>query len=117
MQAFPVIIDFNIPKNRSFRFLAGAEVLTVKPFLFELAPEAFHRRVIPAVALTAHRTLELIFFKHFLILNAAILAAPVAVKNHALWAASLFAGIFKASYYKLFCHPSVHRPADEFLAA
>ena len=50
-------------------------------------------------------------------IGGAILAAPVAVKNHALWAASLFAGIFKASYYKLFCHPSVHRPADEFLAA
>lgn len=79
MQSLPAIIYFYVPEYSSFCFFTRPEMLVIKPFLFQLAPEAFHWRVVPAVTFTAHRTSKFILFQEFLVLMTAVLTTPIRV--------------------------------------
>ena len=54
VEPLPVVKDFNPFKDRSSGFGPRSKLAAMHEFLLQAAPEAFHRRVIIAVALSAH---------------------------------------------------------------
>lgn len=65
---------------------AGFEFPAVQATHFQASPEALRGRVIPAVALAAHRAFHLVARQRRLEFVATVLAATVRVKDHArLW--------------------------------
>ena len=57
------------------------EGLAVQPAHLEVPPQAFRRRIVPAVALAAHRRLHAVALERVLELAATVLAAPVRVED------------------------------------
>ncbi len=77
----PAVIVESHPVHHSLPgLLSGGEFVAMHAGRFQSAPEALGRRVVPAVALPAHRGTHLPVFQSILELAAAILAAPVAVE-------------------------------------
>jgi len=55
------------------------EYLIAEPFAFQATEEAFHRRVVPAVAFAAHAAFHLEQFKCFSVFLGSVLGASVGV--------------------------------------
>ena len=82
------------------------------PFLFELAPKALHRRVIPAVALAAHRADETASVEFLLIVMGTILAAPVRMNQSAFGIFPSAIRLFQRLDNQFLCHPLPYSPAN-----
>ena len=54
VKSLPVVKDLDPIEDLSSSLLASSEVLVVNELGFERAKEAFHDRVVPAVAFSAH---------------------------------------------------------------
>ena len=77
MGTLPVVENPDVLKDRFLCFFTGFEMLLVQPFLLELSPEAFHWRVIPAVALSAHAADEAACPQEILVAPRAILRPSI----------------------------------------
>ena len=58
MTPLPVVKDLDIFLNRCLGMSARFVMLAMCQFVFQAAPEDFHRRVIVAVSLTGHESLH-----------------------------------------------------------
>ena len=116
VQTIILLVDFNVPENRLFRILARPEALVVQPFLLQLAPETFHRGVVPAVALSAHRAYEPILFQFSLVVVGTVLRSPVAVRHNAFRVSAPELRLVECVYAQRFRHPLAHRPPGDLPA-
>ena len=68
MDTLTVVKYPDIFKYCCFGFFTGFKMLFIKPFLFQLALEAFHWCVVPAVSSTAHAYAKSGFFCPFAVI-------------------------------------------------
>lgn len=77
MPALAVVEDLNVFKDCGLGLSACFEVLAMNQFLFQRGKEAFHWRIVQALALAAHRLRELGLFDLYAIISPSVLTASV----------------------------------------
>src|SRR5712691_11109102 len=80
MTTFGVVVADEF-KNRLARLLARSEMLAVHAFDLQCAVERFHRRVVPAVAFTAHRHRDATRLQNLPIVLGSVLRSAIRVMH------------------------------------
>ena len=83
MASETIVEHFNVLKNIRLSFGPGGVMTMINLFGFQRTDTTFHRRIIVAIALTAHTNLKLMLGQQGLIVMAGILAAPVRMMDQA----------------------------------
>lgn len=79
MKSLTVVEDLHIRKDRGSCLLLGEELRPVRTLRFQRFPEAFHRRVVPAIGPSAHADLDAVRRKQLPIAHTGVLAAPISM--------------------------------------
>jgi hypothetical protein len=85
VQTLSIVEDLDVVEHCCSGLLAGAEVGLMDVLRLERGEEAFHRRIIQAIATSAHRLLEPVAGQHAAIVGASILHAAIAVQDESLF--------------------------------
>jgi len=83
VSSFSIVPHFDELEDLSAGVLSSTEAVAVNELLLQRREEAFHRGVVPAVALAAHADHAAGLGEHFLIVRTRVLAPPVAVVQQA----------------------------------
>src|SRR5215471_1667255 len=88
MHACPVVPEQPI-KHHILGLADGFQVLAVQPLHLQRSEQRFGHRIVPTVALAAHRSQDAVLFHNFAKVLAGILTAPIRVKDQSprLWTA------------------------------
>ena len=107
----------DIFKYGCFCFFPRMEMASIKPFLLELALEALHRCIVPAVAFPAHAADKAVFLCQRLILDGTILAASVRMQDTSLCIICMVYGIQQRIHAQFLRHTAVHGYPHDLLPA
>src|SRR3569833_1837407 len=92
MRPLPVVPVHQIMADIPMCLLSAGITETRNPFRFEAAKQPLHRRIVPAIATSAHALLHAITPKQQTKRAAEILDALIRMKQDTRWSASLFVG-------------------------
>ena len=86
-------------------------MLFIQPFLLKLPPETLHRGIVPAVPLAAHAADKSMLFCQRLVIQRAVLASPVGMKDTSGSSLRMTDGILKRGYQapSSYAHPLISR--------
>ena len=112
---FPLTIieQLKVLENVRLGFFSRFIVLVENPFSFQLAEEAFDRRVIPAVAFAAHAASDVMVLQKLSEGIGRILTAAVAVMQKACFGTAMNEGHPQRIENQIGLERSGHRPADD----
>ena len=79
MTALAVVEDLDVFEEGRLGLAPGSEPSSMHEFRLKGAEEAFHRRVIQAIALSAHRRLQAVCLEHLAVATAGVLNAADAL--------------------------------------
>ena len=113
MHARRVVPALDISEHTMLGLIAGCKVLPVGFFNFQRVPEAFHRRVIKAVACAAHRLAHAPLSQLAAYLGAGVLAATIRVEDQSLRGFAHPMGHLQGVQHELARHVAGNRPADD----
>src|SRR5689334_18148506 len=111
MTTTAVVKDLDVLKQISGRLFTRMVSLPMYSFIFERVEEALRRRVVPAVALAAHRAQHSVITKLGLKRFTGVLAAAIGVMNQPRLRCSSQARYAQRLYDELSAHALFDRPA------
>ncbi|SAK98745.1 hypothetical protein AWB75_07208 [Caballeronia catudaia] len=98
------------------RFATCCKALAKDASALERSPQTLGRRVVPAIASTAHRTAHAVGFEQVLEVTTAILATPVAMDDQARFRLAAKPRHTQRVRHQLRAHVRLHRPAHHLTA-
>jgi len=113
MSSLPVIEDLDVFAYGTLGLRASREIPMVNHLRLQASPEAFHRRIVEAVAFTGHRDAELKLLQEVLVLFCTILAPAIRVVDDSLWRTVLLYRSEQSLPGQLRLHPLSHCVTDD----
>lgn len=111
-----VIVEAHPVDHLVHRRSAGREAHAVQAAYLQRSPQALRRRVIPAVALAAHRGMHAVGGKRSLELVAAVLTSPIRVEDQPGLRLAPEPRHSQRVDHELLFHSRLHRPTDDLAA-
>src|SRR3954470_7574444 len=110
----PIVIAFDVSEQLAPRCVAIGIVALVDEFGFQRAEETLHRRIVPAIALAAHRLRDGGGLQDLAVVASGILAAAIGVMHETRRGAAPLDRHGQRGYGKFGTHMIAHRPANNF---